>query len=542
MLFLFRSNSILFDAKAELGEELMILTSGYFIYEEELYRGNKLDSFVEAQYSSGNLESLVPHLSGCYMAVIVDGAKKKALVIQDRWGSYPLFYCQHGDELLLGDDYRDFIDRYRDLKVDISAAGQLVSFGYVFGNKTLIDGVFEFDSAHIHRLSFNEGKPIIDSAKYWTLNYIFDRASLETASARYAELWAHRMDIFAAELKGTAKPVIIPLSAGMDSRLVAEAVDRRGIAQYNFTFGAGPNNHEILTAGLISRSLMHGMGQFNLYLSQEGFESFKQEGPVSYRITTGHFAEKNLWFAQKMRDNCDFMLTGHLGDFMAGDHLKSRMKLWKSPDEVVEYIVKFKSTSACKKLFYSSPSFKDAIYEPLRQRLPDDCDLINSYMRWNLGERQRRLIIRSIIAEKHSELPLMLLPFCDYELFDFYTRLPFELLLNSRLYRHAAVKHIYRDKPLMYRTKVNGHAMYPPFQGIIGEYYKKLSDLIERNTGGIKGSYDYSPEINWKEEAIDYVFPEGFPIEWLREELLPGYSRFLYALSEFTKEYRTNQQ
>jgi hypothetical protein len=64
MLFLFRSNSILFDAKAELGEELMILTSGYFIYEEELYRGNKLDSFVEAQYSSGNLESLVPHLSG----------------------------------------------------------------------------------------------------------------------------------------------------------------------------------------------------------------------------------------------------------------------------------------------------------------------------------------------------------------------------------------------------------------------------------------------------------------------------------------------
>lgn len=101
----------------------MILTSGYFIYEEELYRGNKLDSFVEAQYSSGNLESLVPHLSGCYMAVIVDGAKKKALVIQDRWGSYPLFYCQHGDELLLGDDYRDFIDRYRDLKVDISAAG-----------------------------------------------------------------------------------------------------------------------------------------------------------------------------------------------------------------------------------------------------------------------------------------------------------------------------------------------------------------------------------------------------------------------------------
>ena len=57
----------------------------------------------------------------------------------------------------------------------------------------------------------------------------------------------------------------------------------------------------------------------NLTLPEsEGFESFKQDGPVSYRITTGHFAEKNLWFAQKMRDNCDFMLTGHLGDLWQG--------------------------------------------------------------------------------------------------------------------------------------------------------------------------------------------------------------------------------
>ncbi len=542
MLLSFRSNSILVDAKTDLGDGLKVLTSGYFIFEDKLYHGTQLESFIKVQYKSGNLEGFVPCLSGCYLAVVVDGLKKEAIVIQDRWGSYPLFYSQKGDELLLSDNYRDFIVRNRDLKIDISAAGQLISFGYVFGNKTLINDVLEFDAAHIYRIYFREANPVIVPNKYWTLNYGFGKASLEPMSAKYAELWAHRMDIFAAALKESGKSVIVPLSAGMDSRLVAEAVDRRGISQYNFTFGAGSNNHEILTAGMVSRSLRHGMGQFNLYMNPEGLDSFKKEGPVSYRVTTGHFAEKNLWFAQKMRDNCDFMLTGHLGDFMAGYHLRSRMKFWKSPDEVVEYIIKFKSTSACKKLYYSSATFKESIYEPLKQSLPGDCDLINAYMRWNLGERQRRLIIRSVIAEKHSELPMMLLPFCDYELFDFYTELSFELLLNSKLYRHAAVNHIYRDKPLMYNTKVNGHAMYPRFQGIIGEYFKKLSDLVEKKFGGIKGSYDYSPEINWKEEAADYVFPDGFPGEWVREELLPGYSRFLYALSEFTKEYRTYQK
>ena len=273
------------------------------------------------------------------------------------------------------------------------------------------------------------------------------------------------------------------------------------------------------------------MGHYVLYLNEASFEHIIKYSPVTYRLTTGHFAEKDMWFPAHFKNECGFFFSGHSGDFMAGSHLRTRMKFWKDVNPVIEYIVRFKGTPLGKHLFFTNPEYRELITTSLMETLSGYPDWLNAFMNWDLEQRQRRFIMRSALSQTPEQLPLVMMPFFDYQLFDFFVDLPFEFLLDTKLYRHAQMDHLYKGIAPFDTLRANGRRVKPLISGTMGEYGYKLLSLFDKG----KKVQLYDSTINWQKIAGDFVYPDCLPKEWLVPEFLPHNSRMYFALSEFTK-------
>ncbi len=507
---------------------------GYFVFNDRFYTGADLQALVRELYQKNTLAHQIENFNGCYQVIIVDFEKREVQVIQDRWGTYPLFYATIEGEFVLSTDYKKLT--HADSRLTIEAMAEMVGFGHVMGDKTLIEGIREVKPHHIHHFSFNDQRKMVFKEKsYWQYHLSFQKADFSQKSKEFSELWTQQMAIICRgmqELKGAA---LVPLSAGLDSRLLAAEIDRHKMAQYNLTFGSGADNLEIDTAIKVSRKLDTSIGHYILNINQTGYDNLIIDSHPTNRITNGYFAEKDLWFPQKMKNDLSCFMPGHSGDFMAGSHLKSKMKLWKSIDQVIYYMVSFKSTPLCKYLFDTNSMYKEIITESLKKELGNPDDLINAFMRWDLEERQRRYIMRSVIGEEHQNLPLVIMPFFDYKMMDFFADLPFSFLLNTALYRDSVAKYILKETLQLSAIKVNGRELNPTVKGITYEYYIKFCDYFKL---GQKNTRVFDAAINWEQMADSLDMPTLLPNEWMDRNFFATSYRLYYVLSEVNKELK----
>ena len=509
--------------------------SGYFLFRERFYTGKALQALVRELYQKKELSKHIEDFNGCYQIIVVDFDNLLVQVIQDRWGTYPLFYSTINGDFVLSKDYKKLTQPQS--KLTIEAMAEIVGFGHVMGDKTLIDGIREVKPHHVYQFSFSEAKKVsVQEKSYWQYHLSFQKADFAQKSKEFADLWSQQMEIICAGMQELPGAALIPLSAGLDSRLLAAEVDRYKIPQYNLTFGSGTDNLEIDTAIEVSRKLDQSIGHYILNINQAGYDNVLNDSHHTNRITNGYFAEKDLWFPKKMKDNLSCVVSGHSGDFMAGSHLKSKMKLWKSIDQVIYYMVSFKSTPLCKYLFDNNSDFREIITESLKKELGNPDDLVNAFMRWDLEERQRRYIMRSVIGEEHQDLPLVIMPFFDYKMMDFFADLPFSFLLNTELYRDSVAKYILKDKPQLSAIKVNGRELSPTVKGITYEYYIKFCDYFNI---GQKNTRVYDPSINWEEMAETLEMPRSIPEKWVDKNFFPSNYRLYYDISEVNKELKT---
>lgn len=512
------------------GDADYLYTVGYFIYNNTLYKGSELEFFVSELIVKNELEKAVPDFSGCFQIVCVNYKLKKITVIQDRWGTYPLFYRCKEAQMLISDSYLLLNDKYSYYRTESLA--ELLGFGHVIGNKTLLSNIYEFKPHCITTIKpDNEGMISIVENNYWHYQYEPEPYTFKTASKDFADLWQSKMKIISSAFKDEI--AYVPLSAGLDSRLIAAGLDQNGIEQYNLTFGSGAENIEISTAKQVSNCLKGSLGHSIFNINQAGYRQLINQADHAYRITTGYFGEKDLWYPSQNKENISCFMPGHSGDFMAGSHLKTKMKLWKSKEDIAQYLIIFKSSPLCRHLYNTNKAFKDVIWQSVMNSLKDG-DFVNSFIQWDLEERQRRYIIRSVVAENHTELPLLVLPYFDYDLMDFFAKMPFRYLHNTRLYRDAIDRYILKKQEAIRKIKVNGQALNPFLKGAAREYYLKAKAVIKDEK---KKFMVFDHSIDWN-EFLDFTdLPEEVPTEWIDKGFYKSNARFYYALKAFHKDF-----
>ena len=251
----------------------------------------------------------------------------------DRIRSIPLFFADCLDHMILTDQPTKL--KYKLVNLERPSALEdrlmLQMSGYCSGSATLLDGVKQLQSGEYLKFS---GCTKLEVGSYYTYHpanpvaiteKVELKRSLEAASIRVLQ-----KIIDSAE----GRAIVVPLSGGYDSRLVASGFAHLGYKNVKcFSYGQ-KNNFESLISRKVAEKLGYEWKFIKLthdivrtdYLSElhQDYFSFSNtfaSVPVEHEFTAVHLLKESGWIP----DDAIFV-NGMSGDFLTGSHIPKTLQ------------------------------------------------------------------------------------------------------------------------------------------------------------------------------------------------------------------------
>ncbi|MGY5765913.1 asparagine synthase-related protein [Brachybacterium sp. DNPG3] len=160
---------------------------------------------------------------GLFSAVLE--TSDEIVLMTDHLRSWPLFYGVRGGAVHIGEDAFTVADALGGRELDREAAAEFLHTGYVLGARSLFDGVSQVPSGTTVRIDRRTGEVV--SRLERRLELAAPRTSeLSQFSAEFAAALDAEMQKLYARADG--RTIALPLSAGLDSRLLASLLARDG--------------------------------------------------------------------------------------------------------------------------------------------------------------------------------------------------------------------------------------------------------------------------------------------------------------------------
>lgn len=392
--------------------------------------GCDLLSFFQNIVDFSDFQHRLRRLNGIFSVV----ARKNDVVwaAADRLRTFPLFYWREGEQAIISDDYRYFTDKIA-TKINESAAKVLSHFGYVMGDETLLDRVFQLqagDCLSIDNEKVAIGKwrsvsPQINSFSSREEGKKQLREKIVTTGKRLSEMVGER-------------PVAVPLSGGFDSRLIALLLKMNGHENVLcFTYG-NPDFWEAKISKEIAEKLGYEwiMIDYRMFLNDDfaASETFLNYADfvgnaVSFPYLVEYFAAQYLKTQRRLPEDAIF-LPGHSGDMIGGSHLFADMEHFKTKRDLAQKIWRKNG----RQLPFSSSDKRFLMSEIERNIRPERFDFsFLAHDDWNISQRQSKQIVNSSKVWDYFGYKY-LLPLWDNDLTDFCLSMPFEFRRNKNLY------------------------------------------------------------------------------------------------------------
>jgi len=110
----------------------------------------------------------VHHLNGQFAIVIWDQNREELLLIRDRVGIRPLFYCHIGGQLLFSSEVKAFLSHKQfSVEPNINTIAEIFSFWTPIDTKTVFKGVHQVGAGYINR--FGKDGKLLNSHRYWDI-------------------------------------------------------------------------------------------------------------------------------------------------------------------------------------------------------------------------------------------------------------------------------------------------------------------------------------------------------------------------------------
>lgn len=368
---------------------------------------------------------------------------------------YPLFYRFVNNEWHITDNPA-ILHQKADV-VSPAACRQYLYTGAPLAGNTLVEGLKQgkpasitlFENQHVTELSFSPyGAPIATPLVTKTLaNTAFEKV-LNTVFKRVINSVENRQ-------------VVVPLSGGYDSRLVLAMLHKMGVKNI-LCYTVGKHNpSEQGIAKQVAAALQVPLYHIDYRDAQYRMQQFKSAEFARFVDTIG--ADGNfmwlfeynaiLWLKQQgiLQDNAVF-IPGHVGDFYAGSHLR---KLGIKEKESLQGIRRKLVLHAFE---YGKPCWNTAFCTDIKkalQNLPHHQSSWLVAMQFIAENRLAHQILNS--ARVYEFLGYkVLLPLCDVDFIQFFTRLPFAALCEPSFYEEYLLKHVF--EPLQIDFKKPTHA------------------------------------------------------------------------------------
>jgi asparagine synthase (glutamine-hydrolysing) len=359
----------------------------------------------------------------------------------DKIRSYPLFYSNHADNCLISNSARLLS---RDTKSELAGKGVLLEFamaGYVTGCDTMYAKVKQLQAGDLVAFPSNgNGTQLLRYYRYLP-------QPEEGSSTRWVDELAETTESIFKRMIDSARgrPLLVPLSGGLDSRLIVCMLRHFGYDNVRtFSYGL-PGNHEAKIARKVAAAL--GFPWEFVPTTHSGFRDFFWS---PFRKSYSEFSD-GLCSVPSMQDvhplfvlrkrglpNDTIIVNGQTGDFISGGHVPARLIGQSNPEGVIDAILdkhfvlhKSLRTPLNLKLMAERISHQIREIEHYAGRKLPSASLYES---WEWQERQCKYVIGGQRAYDWLGLDWHL-PFWDADYLKFWSRVPFELKLGQRLYR-----------------------------------------------------------------------------------------------------------
>lgn len=383
---------------------------------------------------------------GCFSAVVRRGEETWAAV--DRIRGFPLFYAVRDNQIHMDSDAYAVRRSAGCQKRDPVAEAEIWHMLYALRDRTLSDGVRQLQAGQAIRFTRNKGALQTERRQYYVYGEEAGAERTEDTATLCEELDEIHLRAFRRLVDSIGdRQVVVPLSGGLDSRLVACMLRRLGCRDVLcFTYG---KEHSAEVA--VSRSVAHRLGYPWAFVN---YQNLNWSAPADvaarrrfYRLGSNLYTVPPMledWIAigdlrrrGLVRDGAVFC-PGHTATFRSGRKWINQAVGAKSDRELASIILRQHSP----RIHWSAMpgETERAIRDDIRQSLHDLRTSSRTTWhprtlleRWNWIERQSKRICNMVRAYEYWGHGWRL-PLWDAELMGFWERIPEELRAGKRLY------------------------------------------------------------------------------------------------------------
>ncbi len=424
-----------------------VWAQGYFFDGDRMLVGDEIAEWLSKALGTYRFETLIPRMNGTFVAGL---CSKDTGVVQfgtSRYGGINIYQACGPDFWVIGDDFWQVARESGYDQYDPLAVTSMLVYGSVLGDNTLLQNISVLSNAAIY--SFD---PEHDSCKpkkqfYFSGGYHPEDSDPVQLRKKAGEVLHTVFRRYASAYDERGWKVRIPLSGGLDSRLAAAMLVWGGAQVESFSYGP-TNNSESVSAQKTADALgipvqLFAIDDPALYTHEIIHEMTRAIG-MKARFTAGIGARLFL----KEYDPQTVYITGHPANLPVGDATRRGANLIRTREQLRQHL------SDNHKL----PIFEDQLSrllptaweknQNIPDLIPDDLpfhkgDPIGTLEWWELKYHFHNLLAMEMVT--YSHFGQIGLPFCDYELFDFYNTVPFDLRFQRNLHVDAVLNEVFVD-------------------------------------------------------------------------------------------------
>ena len=290
---------------------------GYIYHKNKLYCGNNFLSLLHDVSFLTNYNKLIKEFDGCFSIIIKE--KNSVKIISDFFRCFPVFYEKNGEDVSIFDN----INEFKNKTLNSLNINELFSCNYVTSDETIYNDIYQVEGHQIVEINDNT----INKSYYYDFSQHFnnnDNPLFEKLDEVYDNC------VKKAIQYANGRKIVIPLSGGNDSRLLAYYVKQNGYTNVLcYTYGDNRNNESEISKKIAdylgfqwifvnykNKSMQNKYYDSNTYKNMVDYCSRGFSSPLIQEWEAIDWLRKN-----NIIDNECVIMPGFTNDVLCGSHI-----------------------------------------------------------------------------------------------------------------------------------------------------------------------------------------------------------------------------
>ena len=426
------------------GYDGIFVTGSAFDSDDKLFTTELLYEKLSKINTEEDLLSTVQGINGFFAFIIQKG--DRLFIAVDQIRSIPIFYGRDDNNFYVSDKAEWIRTKIGDDKFDSVCEQEFIMSGYVTGSDTLFPSVKQLQAGEC--LTFRTKGNDLNFNKFFYFRFTHEEpqsSSDENDLINQLDLeWNGAVNRLVQYANG--RQIVIPLSAGYDSRAIAIMLKTYGYKHVLcFSYGI-KNNFEAEKSKVIADSL--GFDWEYVEYSEEKWRNWwKTEERKKYFDMASNWASlahtqdwAAVWELKKkgvININAVFV-PGHTGLICGGHTPPEAIRKMKQNENVLVkrlFNSHYNLVKHCKVGVNTKYYWLDRIKKNIIcQTVIDNYKYADIFQEWEYRERQAKFIVNSIRVYEFWGFDWWL-PLCDYKFIKYWQRIPLKLRINKALFK-----------------------------------------------------------------------------------------------------------